>query len=130
MPNVLTDAQVAQYKRENFLAPFPALTETETRHYRDCLENYERTQGGAPLEPWQYRKLHVREEWAADLVRIPRVASGPRPLNANGPCGNRPRAAPANDTRDGPRSSGPSGRDFSRRGTRQGSNRPEIRAHA
>ena len=73
MPNVLTDAQIAQYKRENFLAPFPALTKAETRHYRDCLENYERTQGGAPLEPWQYRKLHVREEWAADLVRIPRV---------------------------------------------------------
>lgn len=73
MPNVLTDAQIAQYKRENFLAPFPALTQAETRHYRDCLENYERTQGGAPLEPWQYRKLHVREEWAADLVRIPRV---------------------------------------------------------
>ena len=70
MPNVLTDAQIAQYKRENFLAPFPALTQAETRHYRDCLENYERTQGGAPLEPWQYRKLHVREEWAADLVRM------------------------------------------------------------
>ena len=61
MPNVLTDAQIAQYKRENFLAPFPALTEAETRHYRDCLENYERTQGGAPLEPWQYRKLHVAQ---------------------------------------------------------------------
>ena len=38
MPNLLSDAQVAQYKRENFLAPFPALTEAETRHYRDCLE--------------------------------------------------------------------------------------------
>ena len=31
MPNVLTDAQIAQYKRENFLAPFPALTKAETR---------------------------------------------------------------------------------------------------
>jgi len=73
MPNILTDEQVAQYRRENFLAPFEALTSQEARDYRDCLEAYEREQGGAPLEPWQYRKVHVRESWAADLVRIPRV---------------------------------------------------------
>ena len=73
MPNILTDEQVVQYRRENFLAPFEALTTQEARHYRDCLEAYEREQGGAPLEPWQYRKVHVRESWAADLVRIPCV---------------------------------------------------------
>jgi non-heme Fe2+,alpha-ketoglutarate-dependent halogenase len=73
MPNVLTNEQVAQYRRENFLAPFEALTTEEERYYRDCLEAYEREHGGAPLEPWQYRKVHVRESWAANLVRIPRV---------------------------------------------------------
>ncbi len=73
MPNVLTKAQIKQYKRKNFLSPFPALTADEVRHYRSCLETYEKQQGGAPLKPWQYRKLHVREAWAAELVRIPRV---------------------------------------------------------
>ena len=61
MPNVLTKAQIKQYKRKNFLSPFPALTADEVRHYRNCLETYEKQQGGAPLKPWQYRKLHVRE---------------------------------------------------------------------
>lgn len=73
MPLVLSEKEVAQYERENFLAPLPALTGDEARYYRDCLERYELAQGGAPLQPWQYRKLHVREAWAAELVRIPRV---------------------------------------------------------
>lgn len=73
MPKVLTEDLIAQYKRENFLAPFDAFSAEQARHYRDCLEQYERAQGGVPLEPWQYRKVHVREPWAADLVRIPQV---------------------------------------------------------
>ena len=48
MPNVLTKAQITQYKRKNFLSPFPALTADEVRHYRSCLETYEKQQGGAP----------------------------------------------------------------------------------
>ena len=51
MPNVLTKAQIKQYKRKNYLSPFPALSADEARHYRSCLETYEKQQGGAPLEP-------------------------------------------------------------------------------
>ena len=73
MPKVLTEAEIAQFKRENYLSPFHALATQDARRYRHCLETYEQAQGGAPLEPWQYRKLHVREPWAAELVRIPCV---------------------------------------------------------
>jgi non-heme Fe2+,alpha-ketoglutarate-dependent halogenase len=73
MPKILTEGQIEQYRRENFLAPLEALTPEETQHYRACLERYEDEQGGARLAPWQYRKVHVREPWAAELVRIPRV---------------------------------------------------------
>jgi len=73
MPKVLTEEQVEQYQRENFLSPFDAMTAAEASRYRECLEDYEQRQGNSPLEPWQYRKVHVREPWAAELVRIPQV---------------------------------------------------------
>lgn len=73
MPKVLTEQQIQRYRRENFLAPVDALSADAARHYRDALESYEAAQGGAPLKPWQYRKVHVREAWAAELVRHPRV---------------------------------------------------------
>ena len=73
MPKVLIEEQVEQYQRENFLSPFDAMTAAEASRYRECLEDYEQRQGSSPLEPWQYRKVHVREPWAAELVRIPQV---------------------------------------------------------
>ena len=69
----LSPTQVVRYRADNFLAPLDALTPAEARRYRDCFEAYEAQQGGAPLEPWQLRKLHVREPWAAELIRHPRV---------------------------------------------------------
>ncbi len=73
MPNVLSEEQIERYRRDNYLSPFALLTPAETAAYRAELEAYEREAGGAPLEPWQYRKLHVREPWCAELIRIPRV---------------------------------------------------------
>ena len=73
MPKALTQEQIERYGRENFLAPVDALSRDEARHYRNCLEAYEAAQGGRPLQPWQYRKVHVREAWAAELVRHPRI---------------------------------------------------------
>ena len=73
MLKILTNRQVEKYKHENFLSPFEGLKPNEVLYYRDCLEAYELQLGGAPLKPWQYRKVHVRESWAAELVRIPPV---------------------------------------------------------
>ena len=73
MPKVLTQQQVDQFERENFLAPIDVLTADEVHSYRRCLENYEAEQGGAPLSPALSRKVHIREPWAAELVRHPRV---------------------------------------------------------
>ena len=73
MPKILSNSQAERFCRENFLAPLDALTTDEVNHYRGRLETYEVEQGGAPLEAWQYRKLHVREPWAAQLVRHPKV---------------------------------------------------------
>ncbi|MGE4221279.1 MAG: phytanoyl-CoA dioxygenase family protein [Alphaproteobacteria bacterium] len=73
MGKVLTDEQVKRYRHDNFLFPIPALSLDEVAHYRRCLEAYEAEQGGAPLPPPAYRKLHVREPWAAELIRHPKV---------------------------------------------------------
>jgi non-heme Fe2+,alpha-ketoglutarate-dependent halogenase len=73
VPKVLTQEQVEQFTRDNFLASVDVLTPDEARHYRRCLETYEAEQGGAPLNPALSRKVHIREQWAAELVRHPRV---------------------------------------------------------
>ena len=52
MPKILTEEQVEQYQRENFLSPFDAMTAAEASRYRECLEDYEQRQGNSPLEPW------------------------------------------------------------------------------
>ena len=73
MPKSLEQAQIGRYREENFLSPLFAMSGAQASRFRRQLEAYESTQGGAPLEPWQYRKLHVREAWAAELIRIPSV---------------------------------------------------------
>ena len=64
----LNAEQVADYRRDGFLAAQPALDEEEVARYRAALEVHEATLG-APLPPMQARKLHVRYPWAAELVR-------------------------------------------------------------
>lgn len=45
MPKHLTEAQVAQFRRDGFIFPLDALTPAEARECRDCLEDYERRTG-------------------------------------------------------------------------------------
>ena len=69
----LTQAQVADYRRDGFLAAQPALSPGEAARYRSALEAHE-ADLGAPLTalpPMRSRKLHVRLSWAAELVRRP-----------------------------------------------------------
>lgn len=73
MPKVLTQAQVDQFRNDNFINGIDVLTTDETRHYRSCLEAYEAAKGGAPLDAAFSRKVHTGEPWAAELVRHPRV---------------------------------------------------------
>ncbi len=69
----LTNAQIARYRDDNFLTPLDALRPDEARRYLDCFQTYETQQDAGPLQSWQLRKLHVREPWAAELIRDPRI---------------------------------------------------------
>ena len=73
MPRLLTAEQIERFERNNFLAQVDVLTPDEAGYYRRCLQDYEAQQGGAPLDAARSRKVHVREPWAAELVRHPRV---------------------------------------------------------
>lgn len=71
----LTAQQVADYRRDGFLAAQPALSAQEAARYRAALEAHE-AELGAPLTalpPKQSRKLHERLNWAAELVRRPEI---------------------------------------------------------
>lgn len=71
MAKVLTDEQVARYRRDGFLAAQPALSAAEVARYRAALEDHEADLGArvTASPPMQARKLHVRFPWAAELVR-------------------------------------------------------------
>jgi non-heme Fe2+,alpha-ketoglutarate-dependent halogenase len=73
MPKVLSQAQVDQFKNNNFINGIDVLTADEALYYRGCLEAYEATKGGAPLDAAFSRKVHTGEPWAAELIRHPRV---------------------------------------------------------
>lgn len=68
----LNAGQVADYRRDGFLAAEAALSSEEVTRYRSSLEAHEAT-FGAPLPSMQARKLHVRYPWAAELVRHPAI---------------------------------------------------------
>ena len=69
----LSAEEIARYQRDNFVAPLECLSTAEARAYRDHFEAYEKAQSVQPLQPSQLRKLHVREPWAAELIRHPRI---------------------------------------------------------
>lgn len=73
MGRFLSQKQIESYRRDNFLSPIHALTTDEVQRYLRGFESYEEKLGGGPLRAWQLRKLHVRETWAAELIRHPRV---------------------------------------------------------
>ena len=47
MPTCPSAEQIARYQRDGCLLPIDCLTPDEVRHYRGCLESFEREQGDA-----------------------------------------------------------------------------------
>ncbi len=75
MVKKLTAEQVADYRRDGYIAAQPALDADEVVRYRAALEAHEAALGAhmLALPPMQARKLHVRYPWAAELVRHPAI---------------------------------------------------------
>ena len=72
MPKFLSDADVANYRRDGFHFPVKVLSTDETRSYRDRLEANERTLGG-PLSGNMRQKPHLLFTWANELARHPKI---------------------------------------------------------
>jgi non-haem Fe2+, alpha-ketoglutarate-dependent halogenase len=72
MPKALTQAQIAAYERDGYLAPVPALSETEARGLRAHLETVEAGMGG-PLRGDIRHKAHLLFPFLAELIRHPKI---------------------------------------------------------
>jgi non-heme Fe2+,alpha-ketoglutarate-dependent halogenase len=72
MPKLLTDAEVARYRRDGYHFPVPVLSAAEARSYRDRLEAQERALGG-PLSGSMRHKVHLLFTWANELARHPTI---------------------------------------------------------
>jgi non-haem Fe2+, alpha-ketoglutarate-dependent halogenase len=75
MPASLSQSEIAQYQRDGFLFPIDCLTQEEVRHYRACLETFEREQGDTfgKLPNLVRSKSHLLFTWMDKLVRHPKV---------------------------------------------------------
>ena len=72
MGTVLTDEQVADYRRDGYLCPVSALSTEQAVHYRNKLEAAESDHGGE-LAPILRQKSHLIFTWAHELVMHPKV---------------------------------------------------------
>jgi ectoine hydroxylase-related dioxygenase (phytanoyl-CoA dioxygenase family) len=72
MAKVLSDAQVARYRRDGFHFPVRVLSAAEARGYRDRLEAQETALGG-PLQGNMRHKAHLLFTWANELARHPAI---------------------------------------------------------
>jgi non-haem Fe2+, alpha-ketoglutarate-dependent halogenase len=75
MAGSLSEAQVAQYRRDGFLFPIDCLTGDEVRYFRGRLEAFERQQGDTfgRLPDLVRSKSHLLFTWMDELVRHPKV---------------------------------------------------------
>ena len=71
----LSPEQIAQYRRDGYLYPVECLSPEEVRHYRACLEDFEREQGDTfgKLPGLVRSKSHLLFTWMDELVRHPKV---------------------------------------------------------
>jgi hypothetical protein len=71
----LSPERIEQYRRDGYLFPIDCLTREEVRHYRGCLEAFEREQGDSfgHLPNLVRSKSHLLFAWMAELVRHPKV---------------------------------------------------------
>jgi ectoine hydroxylase-related dioxygenase (phytanoyl-CoA dioxygenase family) len=72
MPKRLSADAVAQYRRDGFYFPLPALSREEALGYRRRLEAYERRTGG-PISANMRHKTHLLFTWANELTRHPAI---------------------------------------------------------
>jgi len=72
MPKLLSEAQIAQYRDEGYLAPIHIMDEDEAMRLRAELEAVEARMGG-PLRGDLRHKSHLLFPFLADLVRHPRL---------------------------------------------------------
>ena len=81
MPTCPSAEQIARYQRDGCLLPIDCLTPDEVRHYRGCLESFEREQGDAfGKDEYGNFDLEPRPTWDFDPPRPPRMPpwwSGP-----------------------------------------------------
>ncbi len=75
MPNILTDEQIANYRRDGYLFPVPAIGEAEAARYFGMLERFEAGLGGLLSEVGGAARFknHLLLTWMNDLVRHPAV---------------------------------------------------------
>jgi len=75
MPASLTSEQVAQYHRDGFFCPVPALTAEEVARFRTRLEAFEAGQGTTlcKLPDLVKSKTHLLFTWMHELVTHPKV---------------------------------------------------------
>jgi non-heme Fe2+,alpha-ketoglutarate-dependent halogenase len=72
MPKSLSQAQIAAYEREGYLAPIAVMSEAEARAFRGKLESIEAGTGG-PLRGDIRHKAHLLFPFLADLIRHPAI---------------------------------------------------------
>lgn len=72
MPKLLSEEQVAAFRRDGFHFPLRALSAEEARGYRRKLEAHEAAHGG-PIASNMRHKVHLLFTWANELVRHPTV---------------------------------------------------------
>ena len=72
MPVELSEAAVAQFRRDGFYAPIHAATESEAREMQAFLERFEAAHGGTLKGPHRF-KSHLLFKWLADLIRAPHI---------------------------------------------------------
>jgi non-heme Fe2+,alpha-ketoglutarate-dependent halogenase len=72
MPKLLTEAQIAQYEAEGYLAPIRVMEEGEALALRHKLEAVEAEMGG-PLRGDLRHKTHLLFPFLAELVRHPSI---------------------------------------------------------
>lgn len=72
MPKLLSEHEIARYRRDGFYFPVRVMPADEALGYRRRLEAYERETGG-PIASNLRHKVHLLFGWANELVRHPRI---------------------------------------------------------
>jgi hypothetical protein len=68
MAKTLSDSEIAQYRRDGYLFPLPALSANEVAHARAKFAELERREGGK-ISPRTNRKPHLLLSWLNELIR-------------------------------------------------------------